>query len=156
MTLKIKFWWFLLAHDLVNASSITKMISWLKFLGKNLHLVCCASVCAKSEVMLIFIFHQCNVTFLSQNKITLSIATHFGSMTFKSSKSLSLSYSLNIWKFSDFLNKNFHNKFGQNKPICNIENESRVQEQYGYCVVLTKNSWPRNFLKMTLPRVIVP
>ena len=52
LTLKIKFWWFLLTHDQVNASSITKITSWLKFLGKNLHLVGCATVCSKSEVML--------------------------------------------------------------------------------------------------------
>jgi hypothetical protein len=42
----------LLTHDQVNASSITKITSWLKFLGKNLHLVGCATVCGKSEVML--------------------------------------------------------------------------------------------------------
>ena len=36
MALKIKFWSFLLTHDQVNASSITKITSWLKFLGKNL------------------------------------------------------------------------------------------------------------------------
>jgi hypothetical protein len=49
LTLKIKFWWFLLTHDQVNASSITKITS---FLGKNLCLVGCATVCVKSEVML--------------------------------------------------------------------------------------------------------
>ena len=43
---------FLLHHDQVNASPITKITSWLKFYGKNLRLVCCATVCAKSEVML--------------------------------------------------------------------------------------------------------
>jgi hypothetical protein len=37
----------------VNASPIKKITSWFKFLGKNLHLVGCATVCAKSEVMLI-------------------------------------------------------------------------------------------------------
>ena len=42
----------MLTHDQVNASSITKITSWLKFLGKNLRLVGCATVCAKSEVML--------------------------------------------------------------------------------------------------------
>jgi hypothetical protein len=42
----------LLAHDQVNSSSITKITSWFKFLGKNLHLEGCATVCAKSEVML--------------------------------------------------------------------------------------------------------
>ena len=36
----------------MNASPITKITSWLKFLGKNLHLVGCATVCGKSEVML--------------------------------------------------------------------------------------------------------
>ena len=36
----------------MNASPITKITSWLKFLGKNLHLVGCATVCCKSEVML--------------------------------------------------------------------------------------------------------
>ena len=55
LTSKIKFWWFLLTHDQVNASSITKITSWLKFLGKNLHLVGCATLCAKSEVMLLFV-----------------------------------------------------------------------------------------------------
>ena len=39
----------------MNASPITKITSWLKFLGKNLHLVGCATLCAKSEVMLILI-----------------------------------------------------------------------------------------------------
>ena len=40
-------------HDQVNASPITKIItSWFKFLGKNLHMVGFATVCAKSEVML--------------------------------------------------------------------------------------------------------
>ena len=37
----------------MNASPIPKITSWLKFLGKNLHLVGCATLCAKSEVMLI-------------------------------------------------------------------------------------------------------
>ena len=36
----------------MNASLITKITSWLEFLGKNLHLVGCATVCGKSEVML--------------------------------------------------------------------------------------------------------
>ena len=36
----------------MNASPITKITSWLKFLAKNLHLVGCATVCVKSEVML--------------------------------------------------------------------------------------------------------
>ena len=39
-------------HTQVNASPITKITSWLKFLGKNLYLVGCATLCAKSEVML--------------------------------------------------------------------------------------------------------
>ena len=52
LTLKIKFWWFLSPHTQVNASPITKITSWLEFLGKNLHLVGCATVCGKSEVML--------------------------------------------------------------------------------------------------------
>ena len=43
----------MLTHDQVNASSITKITSGLKFLGKNLHLVDCATVCGKSEVMLL-------------------------------------------------------------------------------------------------------
>ena len=37
----------------MNSSSITKITSWFKFLCKNLHLVGCATVCDKSEVMLI-------------------------------------------------------------------------------------------------------
>ena len=36
----------------MNASPITKIIGCFKILGKNLHLVGCATVCAKSEVML--------------------------------------------------------------------------------------------------------
>ena len=39
-------------HDQVNASPITRITSWVKFLGKNLHLVGCATLSAKSEVML--------------------------------------------------------------------------------------------------------
>ena len=37
----------------MNANPITKITSWLEFLGKSLHLVGCAIVCVKSEVMLI-------------------------------------------------------------------------------------------------------
>ena len=36
----------------MNARPVTKITSWLKFLGKNFHLVGCATLCAKSEVML--------------------------------------------------------------------------------------------------------
>ena len=36
----------------MNASPITKITSLLEFLGKNLHLVGCATACGKSEVML--------------------------------------------------------------------------------------------------------
>ena len=39
----------------MNASPITKITSWLKFLGKNLHLVGCATLCSKSEVMLLVV-----------------------------------------------------------------------------------------------------
>ena len=39
----------------MNASPITKITSWFKFLGKNLHLVDCATVWAKSKVMLTYI-----------------------------------------------------------------------------------------------------
>ena len=46
---------FLPTRDQVNASSITKITSWLKLLGKNLRLVGCATVCAKSEVMLLWV-----------------------------------------------------------------------------------------------------
>ena len=45
----------MLTHDQVNASLITRITSWLKFLGKYLHLVGCATVWGKSEVMLIHI-----------------------------------------------------------------------------------------------------
>ena len=51
------FWYwalFLSTRDQVNASPITKITSWFQFLGKNLHLVRCATVCGKSEVMLTF------------------------------------------------------------------------------------------------------
>ena len=40
----------------MNASPITKITSWLKFLGKNLHLLGCATLCAKSEVMLMLYY----------------------------------------------------------------------------------------------------
>ena len=40
----------------MNASPITKITSWLEFLGKNLHLMSCATFCAKSEVMLTYIY----------------------------------------------------------------------------------------------------
>ena len=40
-------------HDQVNESPITKITKWFKFLGNNLHLVGCAALCPKSEVMLI-------------------------------------------------------------------------------------------------------
>ena len=46
---------FLSTRDQVNASPITKITTWFKFLGKNLHLLGCATVCAKSEVMLFYI-----------------------------------------------------------------------------------------------------
>ena len=52
LALKIKFWRFLWTHDQVIASSITNITSWFKFFGKNLHLVDCATVCTKSDVML--------------------------------------------------------------------------------------------------------
>ena len=42
----------------MNASPITKIISWLEFLGKILHLVDCATVCGKSEVMLTMLSHS--------------------------------------------------------------------------------------------------
>jgi hypothetical protein len=42
----------LTTHDQVNASSITKITSWLNFLSKNLRLMGYATVCAQSEVML--------------------------------------------------------------------------------------------------------
>ena len=53
LILKIKFWWLVLIHDEVNASSVTKITNWLKFLDKNLHLAGCATVYGKSEVMLL-------------------------------------------------------------------------------------------------------
>ena len=46
-------------HTQVNASPITKITSWLKFLGKNLYLVGRATVCDKSEVMLPRIYDYC-------------------------------------------------------------------------------------------------
>ena len=64
---------FLSTRDQVNASPITKLTSWFKFLGKNLHLVGCATVCAKSEVMLTHVHARihvciphCTVTALTQ------------------------------------------------------------------------------------------
>ena len=44
----------------MNASPITKITSWLKFLGKNLHLAGCATFCAKSEVMLEYVYCTLN------------------------------------------------------------------------------------------------
>jgi hypothetical protein len=41
----------------VNECPITKITSWFNFLGKNHHLVGCANVCAKIEVMLPYLFH---------------------------------------------------------------------------------------------------
>ena len=38
---------FLFTRDQVNASPITKITSWFKFLGKNLYLVGCVTVCNK-------------------------------------------------------------------------------------------------------------
>ena len=49
-------------HTQVNASPITKTTSWLKFLGKNLHLVGCATLCAKIEVMLTYVSIIWNTT----------------------------------------------------------------------------------------------
>ena len=54
----LKFWnWalFLSTHDQVNASPITKITIWFKFLGKTLHLVGCATLCKRSEVMLLYV-----------------------------------------------------------------------------------------------------
>ena len=51
--MKIKLWWFLSPHTQVKASPITKITSKLEFLGKNLHLFDCATLCAKSKVMLV-------------------------------------------------------------------------------------------------------
>ena len=45
----------------MNASPITKITSCLEFLGKNLHLVGCATVCGKSEVMLML--SRCNAKY---------------------------------------------------------------------------------------------
>ena len=61
----------------MNASPITKITSWLEFLGKNLHLVGCATVCGKSEVMLI----QMNVTVHSSIRVKFAVkrlSTSFG------------------------------------------------------------------------------
>ena len=44
------------SYDQVNASPIKKLTSWFKFLDKNPQLVSCATVCAKSEVMLIYVY----------------------------------------------------------------------------------------------------
>ena len=49
-------------RDQVNASPITKITSWFKFLGKNLNLVRCAIVCAKSEVMLRWVVGKYYIT----------------------------------------------------------------------------------------------
>ena len=57
---------FLLTHDQVNANSITKTTSWLKFFGKNLCLVGCATVYAKDEFMLpyvINVIYKCSLIY---------------------------------------------------------------------------------------------
>ena len=41
----------------LNASPITKITSWLKLLAKNLHLAGSATLCSKSEVMLLNKYH---------------------------------------------------------------------------------------------------
>ena len=48
----------------MNASPITKITRWFKFLSKNLHLVGCATVCAKSEVMIKF---NMNISSMTSN-----------------------------------------------------------------------------------------
>ena len=42
----------------MNASPIPKITSWLKFLGKNLYLVSCATVCGESKVMLVTMYSK--------------------------------------------------------------------------------------------------
>ena len=69
----------LLTHDQVNASSITKIISWLKFLGKNLHLVGCATEYGKSEVMLMLLLTSMQIIIkasrhLQQSESELNLA----------------------------------------------------------------------------------
>ena len=53
------------------ASPITKITSWFKFLGKNLYLVGCVTLCAKSEVMLLF------VSVMVQEKSHISLHSHY-------------------------------------------------------------------------------
>ena len=58
-------------HTQVNASPITKITSWLKFMGKNLHLVGCATLYAKSEIMLI-------ITYFLKKRVILTSLRFFG------------------------------------------------------------------------------
>ena len=98
-------------HYQVNASPITKITSWLKFLGKNLHLMGCASLCAKSEVMLLkgiyvlwqaILFKRNNVHTTSYCSIVLLLKRHF------------CRYVLNILRlayiFLFFVNKSVHHE----------------------------------------------
>ena len=65
----------------MNASSITKITSWLKFLGKNLRLVGCATVCTKSEVMLtnlIELGRDAKASFVSLGRFISNVFSYTG------------------------------------------------------------------------------
>ena len=42
---------------------IITITTWFKFLGKNLHLVGCTTLCTKSEVMLMYVFAEYRALF---------------------------------------------------------------------------------------------
>ena len=61
----------------MNARPVTKITSWLKFLGKNLHLVSCATLCAKSKVMLLQRYAPVHV-YENLNSLSKNILPHCG------------------------------------------------------------------------------
>ena len=61
----------------MNASQITKRFSWFNFWGKNLHLVGCATVCIKSEVILLLVCRKIHSKSLSIVSLFLSLKLSF-------------------------------------------------------------------------------
>ena len=86
----------MLTRDQVNASSITKLTSWFKFLGKNLHLMDCATVWDKSEVMLLWAIY----TEWSQkvSSVKNQFYNHFHSMTYEQSCSITFKMHGKKWE----------------------------------------------------------
>ena len=88
-------------HTQVNASPITKITSWLKFLGKNLHLVGCATLCAKSKVMLTLIKHVTKFYFGSNLNHLRMIQTLFAKPSLRPSKLPKTASLPNIHQYRD-------------------------------------------------------